>query len=67
MRRVDVGLRNGACRPGVHCEIDRIWAAWQAANPGQNPSLAGAAGIMDPWTETEVDTRDIEALGFTYA
>ena len=50
-----------------HCEIDRIWAAWQAANPGQNPSLAGAAGIMDPWTETEVDTRDIEALGFTYA
>lgn len=50
-----------------HAEIDRIWAAWQAANPGQNPSLAGAAGIMDPWTETEVDTRDIIALGFTYA
>jgi tyrosinase len=50
-----------------HAEIDRIWAAWQAANPGQNPSLAGAAAIMDPWTETEVDTRDIAALGFTYA
>ena len=24
-------------------EIDRIWAAWQAINPGQNPILAGAA------------------------
>ena len=26
----------------------------------------GAVAIMDPWTETEVDTRDITALGFTY-
>ena len=50
-----------------HCEIDRIWAAWQTANPGQNPSLPGAAGTMDPWTETEVETRDITALGYTYA
>lgn len=50
-----------------HCEIDRIWADWQAANPGQNPSLAGADATMDPWTETEVDTRDITALGYTYA
>jgi tyrosinase len=50
-----------------HCEIDRIWAEWQQANPGQNPSLAGAAGIMDPWAETEVDTRDITALGYNYA
>ena len=50
-----------------HCEIDRIWAEWQAANPGQNPTLAGAAAIMDPWTETEVDTRDITALGYNYA
>ncbi|HEX9859093.1 MAG TPA: tyrosinase family protein [Paracoccaceae bacterium] len=49
-----------------HCEIDRIWAAWQAANPGQNPSLAGAAAIMDPWPENEVATRDIAALGYTY-
>jgi len=50
-----------------HCEIDRIWAGWQAANPGQNPALAGAAATMDPWTETEVDTRDITALGYSYA
>jgi tyrosinase len=50
-----------------HCEIDRLWAEWQAANPGQNPALGGAAAIMDPWTETEVDTRDITALGYSYA
>jgi len=50
-----------------HCEIDRIWAAWQTAHPGQNPSLSGAAATMDPWPETEIDTRDITALGYTYA
>jgi tyrosinase len=50
-----------------HCEIDRIWAEWQAANPGQDPALTGAAAIMDPWSETEVDTRDITALGYAYA
>jgi tyrosinase len=49
-----------------HAEIDRIWSVWQTANPGQNPPLAGAAATMDPWPETEVDTRDITALGFTY-
>ena len=50
-----------------HCEIDRIWAKWQGSNPGQSPTLAGATAIMDPWTETEVDTRDITALGYSYA
>lgn len=49
-----------------HAEIDRIWAEWQAANPGQNPNLVGAAATMDPWTENEQDTRDIAALGYTY-
>ncbi len=49
-----------------HCEIDRNWAAWQAANPGQDPALAGSDAIMDPWSETEVDTRDILALGYRY-
>lgn len=50
-----------------HAEIDRIWAEWQAANPGQNPALAGPAAIMDPWSEDEPATRDITALGYTYA
>jgi len=44
----------------------RRGAEWQAANPGQNPSLAGAAAVMDPWPETEPDTRDIAALGYAY-
>ena len=50
-----------------HAESDRIWAAWQATHPGQNPTLAGAAATMDPWTETEPDTRDITVLGYAYA
>ena len=49
-----------------HAEIDRLWAEWQAANPGQNPNLTGAAAIMDPWPEDEAATRDIAALGYTY-
>lgn len=49
-----------------HAEIDRIWAEWQTANPGQNPNLSGSAAIMDPWAENEVATRDITALGYTY-
>jgi len=49
-----------------HAEIDRIWAEWQAANPGQHPNLPGAAAIMDPWPENETATRDITALGYTY-
>jgi tyrosinase len=49
-----------------HAEIDRLWAEWQAANPGQNPNLVGAAATMDPWPEDEAATRDITALGYTY-
>jgi tyrosinase len=49
-----------------HAEIDRIWAEWQTANPGQHPPLAGAAAVMDPWAETDTDTRDITALGYVY-
>ncbi|MCH8878462.1 MAG: tyrosinase family protein [Planctomycetes bacterium] len=49
-----------------HAEIDRIWAEWQVANPGQNPNLTGSAAIMDPWSEDEVATRDISALGYSY-
>ena len=50
-----------------HAEIDRLWAEWQSTHPAEHPPLAGAAAIMDPWTETEVDTRDPIALGYTYA
>lgn len=50
-----------------HAEIDRLWSVWQASHAGQNPPLAGAAAVMDPWSETEPDTRDTIALGYTYA
>jgi tyrosinase len=50
-----------------HAEIDRLWSVWQATHPTEHPPLAGAAAIMDPWSETEADTRDIEALGYAYA
>ncbi len=49
-----------------HAEIDRIWAEWQAVNPVQHPPLAGAAAVMDPWPETETDTRSITDMGYTY-
>jgi len=49
-----------------HAEIDRIWAEWQALNPGQNPNLTGVAATMDPWSENEVNTRDITTLGYIY-
>ncbi len=28
--------------------------------------VCGAAAVMDPWPNTEVDTRDITTLGYTY-
>ena len=63
-------IPNAPCDPAFwmhHAEIDRLWSVWQTAHAGLNPPLAGAAAIMDPWTETEVDTRDITALGYAYA
>ena len=50
-----------------HAEIDRLWSVWQGAHAGQNPPLAGASAIMDPWSETEPDTRDITAMGYIYS
>jgi hypothetical protein len=33
---------------------------------GKNPILSGAAAVMDPWPNTEADTRDIVTLGYRY-
>ncbi len=56
-----------------HANIDRIWWQWQTSPQGQgkNPilSLTGvgpSSAIMDPWANTEQDTRDIASLGYTY-
>ena len=56
-----------------HANIDRLWWQWQQspAGSGKNPPHTGAPGsstspVMDPWTYTEVDTRSITSLGYTY-
>ena len=51
-----------------HGNLDRLWWAWYNSAQGnhQNPSLTGADALMDPWTYTEPDTRNISPLGYTY-
>ena len=51
-----------------HANIDRLWSVWQAAHPRVNPDLAGAglSEVMDPWSTTEPQTRDIRAMGYEY-
>jgi tyrosinase len=51
-----------------HANIDRLWWAWQTSPQGQgkNPNLTGPDAVMDPWSYTEADTRDITMLGYTY-
>lgn len=52
-----------------HANIDRLWWQWQKSPQGQgkNPNLTGSAAVMDPWSYTETDTRDITSLGYSYA
>lgn len=52
-----------------HANVDRLWAVWQAsaAGSGKNPPLAGADAVMDPYPETEPDTRTTTGLGYVYA
>lgn len=52
-----------------HANIDRLWWVWQQAHPGKNPSLGGTgptSPVMDPWSYTESQTRDMLALGYEY-
>jgi tyrosinase len=58
-----------------HCNIDRLWAQWQATHPteGYQPVAGGPSGHnlndpMDPWggTTTVAGVLDHRALGYTY-
>ncbi|MBI1852306.1 MAG: tyrosinase family protein [Planctomycetes bacterium] len=51
-----------------HANLDRLWWQWHsmASHAGKNPPLTGADAVMDPWTYTEPDTRDIATLGYSY-
>lgn len=49
-----------------HAQIDRLWARWQARNPGKNPPLTGNDAILDPWTTTEPETRLATGMGYLY-
>jgi tyrosinase len=55
-----------------HANIDRLWWKWQTSPEGQgkNPNLPGTdpttSTVMDPWSYTEPQTRDIYSLRYTY-
>lgn len=55
-----------------HANIDRLWWKWQRSSEGRgkNPDLPGTdptnSPVMDPWSYTELETRDIHGLGYTY-
>ncbi len=51
-----------------HAEIDRIWAIWANANPGQVPTLSGADAVLDPWPEnvSDVLTTSIGSYSYSY-
>lgn len=52
-----------------HANIDRLWWEWQQGHAGENPNLTGTGAsspVMDPWSWTEPQTRDIAAMGYEY-
>lgn len=51
-----------------HAEIDRIWAIWTNAHPGQAPILSGADAVLDPWPEqvTDVLTTQVGTYSYSY-
>jgi tyrosinase len=51
-----------------HANLDRLWWAWYNSPQGnhENPPLTGADAVMDPWTYTEADVRNIASLGYDY-
>ena len=50
-----------------HAQVDRLWAQWQTANPGKNPSLSGTDATLDPWTEKASQVLSTTSLGYKYS
>ena len=48
-----------------HAQVDRLWAQWQEAHPGQRAHLACKDAQLDPWPEefTVKSVDNIRALG----
>lgn len=49
-----------------HANVDRIWTSWQKNHSDENPSLSPPDDTLDPWTDTELKTRDISNYGYQY-
>lgn len=49
-----------------HANVDRIWEAWRRNNPGLNPRLRGTDATLDPWADTEPQTRDLNNYNYQY-
>jgi tyrosinase len=51
-----------------HANLDRLWWGWYNSPQGnhENPPLSGSDAVMDPWSYTEADIRNIATLGYEY-
>ncbi len=49
-----------------HANVDRLWDMWQKKNPNKNPNITGPDAVLDPWSYSEVDTRDTKNFGYKY-
>jgi tyrosinase len=49
-----------------HANCDRLWAQWQKDHTNEHPSLKGPDAVLDPWSLSEADTRDMNNLGYVY-
>ena len=45
-----------------HAQVDRLWAQWQKAHPGQMANLAGADAQLDPW-QNEFTVENVDNIG----
>lgn len=50
-----------------HAEIDRLWAIWAKAHPGEIPALTGADNVLDPWPETIKDVLGLGTGNYSYS